>query len=84
MMEVHFIAQSGFIIEYMNQRIAIDLWANNPINPVSLDKVPKIDHVFVTHDHGDHDLNLQWKLQKGIMQLSTPAMKLPTVLLKTV
>lgn len=55
-MKVHFIAQSAFIIEYMNQRIAIDLWADNPVNPISLDKVPKIDHIFVTHDHGDHDV----------------------------
>ena len=47
-MKVHFIAQSGFIIEYVNQRIAIDVWAKNPVNPVSLDIIPKIDHVFVT------------------------------------
>lgn len=64
MMKVHFIAQSGFIVEYMNQRIAIDVWANNPVNSVSLDKVPKIDHVFVTHDHGDHDLKFGMEIAK--------------------
>jgi L-ascorbate metabolism protein UlaG (beta-lactamase superfamily) len=63
-MKVHFVAQSGFIIEYISQKISIDLWANNPINPISLDKVPKIDHVFVTHDHGDHDLNFGMEIAK--------------------
>lgn len=63
-MKVHFIAQSGFIIEYMNQRIAIDIWAKNPVNPVSLDQVPKIDHVFVTHDHGDHDIKFGMEIAK--------------------
>lgn len=63
-MKVHFVAQSGFIIEYMDQRIAIDLWSDNPVNPVSLDKVPKIDHVFVSHDHGDHDVKFGIEIAK--------------------
>lgn len=63
-MKVHFIAQSGFIIEYLDQRIAIDLWANNPVNPITLDDVPKIDHVFVTHDHGDHDMKFGMEIAK--------------------
>ncbi len=63
-MKVHFIAQSGFIIEYLNQRIAIDLWAKNPVNPISLHQVPKINHVFVTHDHGDHDVPFAIEIAK--------------------
>lgn len=43
-MIIHFIAQSGFIIENDNKRICIDLWAENPVNPIALEKVPKIDH----------------------------------------
>lgn len=35
-----------------------------PVNSVSLDKVPKIDHVFVTHDHGDHDLKFGMEIAK--------------------
>lgn len=63
-MKVQFIAQLGFVIEYMNQRIAIDVWANNPVNPISLDDIPKIDHVFVTHDHGDHDVKFGMEIAK--------------------
>jgi L-ascorbate metabolism protein UlaG (beta-lactamase superfamily) len=55
-MKITFIAQSGFIIEEANQIICIDLWADNPLHPISLDQIPKVNHVFVTHDHQDHDL----------------------------
>jgi L-ascorbate metabolism protein UlaG (beta-lactamase superfamily) len=48
----------------MNQVIAIDVWANNPVNPISLDKLPKINHVFVTHDHGDHDMKFGMEIAK--------------------
>lgn len=63
-MTVHYIAHSGFIIEYMHQRIAIDVWANDPINPVSLQDVPAINHVFVTHDHGDHHMKFGMEIAK--------------------
>jgi len=55
-MKIQFIAQSGFIIEEANQNICIDLWLSNPLSPITIDKVPKMDHVFITHDHKDHDL----------------------------
>jgi L-ascorbate metabolism protein UlaG (beta-lactamase superfamily) len=63
-MKVQFIAQSGFVIEYNNQRLVIDLWANNPVNPITLNDLPKIDHVFVTHDHGDHDMKFGFEIAK--------------------
>jgi L-ascorbate metabolism protein UlaG (beta-lactamase superfamily) len=63
-MKIHYIAQSGFIIEHRQQRIAIDVWANNPVNPITLEDVPHIDHVFVTHDHGDHDVNFAIAIAK--------------------
>jgi L-ascorbate metabolism protein UlaG (beta-lactamase superfamily) len=55
-MKIQFIAQSGFIIEENDQRICIDLWAKNPVNPITLDEVLKVNHVFITHDHDDHDM----------------------------
>lgn len=63
-MKVLYIAHSGFLIEYNNQRLVIDLWANNPVNPITLNDLPKIDHVFVTHDHGDHDMKFGIEIAK--------------------
>ena len=56
-MQIKFIAQSGFIIELSNgKRLGIDIWLKNPLHPMAMDDVPKMDYVFVTHDHGDHDM----------------------------
>jgi L-ascorbate metabolism protein UlaG (beta-lactamase superfamily) len=56
-MQIKFIAQSGFIIDIDNsKRICIDLWLQNPVHPIKLADVPKMDYVFITHDHGDHDM----------------------------
>jgi L-ascorbate metabolism protein UlaG (beta-lactamase superfamily) len=53
-MNIHYIAQSGFIITHQNTTIAIDLWINNPVAPIAFADVPKVDHCFLTHDHDDH------------------------------
>lgn len=56
-MQIQFVAQSGFIINLSNgENICIDLWLDNPINPLTLDQIPQMDYVFITHDHADHDL----------------------------
>lgn len=63
-MKIHFIAQSGFIVEQDDQRICIDIWSQNPVNPINLENIPKIDHVLITHDHKDHDLNFGIEIAK--------------------
>ena len=64
-MQIKFIAQSGFIIKTEDSKIiTIDLWPDNPINPVDFDDIPKTDYVFCTHDHTDHGLPAAIKLAK--------------------
>lgn len=55
-MNIQFIAQSWFIIESNNKRIAIDLWTSNPVYPLQHEEVPHIDYFFLTHDHSDHGM----------------------------
>lgn len=56
-MEFKFVAQSGFIIQSKDHGIiTIDLWLQNPLNPLTIDNVPKTNFVCCTHDHQDHDL----------------------------
>lgn len=55
-MKITFIAQSGFIIETSSSCFSIDLWLDNPLHAIELQYVPKLDYVFVTHDHFDHGL----------------------------
>lgn len=64
-MKITFIAQSGFIIELNNgKRIGVDLWLQNPLHPITMNDVPKLDYVFNTHDHGDHDMKSCIELAK--------------------
>lgn len=63
-MNIHFIAQSGFIIETKEGLIIIDLWLDNPLHKLELKDVPKTDYVFITHDHADHDLPTGIELAK--------------------
>lgn len=45
---------AAFLVETAQKKILIDPWITNPLSPVSLDKIPELDYVVVTHDHGDH------------------------------
>lgn len=53
-MKIHYIAQSGFIMSHAGTTIAIDVWLDNPLAPLSLSDIPKLNHCFLTHDHADH------------------------------
>ncbi len=55
-MKITYIAHSGFLVEDSETVLAIDVWAKNPLHPVDSQAIPRLDHVFVTHDHPDHDL----------------------------
>lgn len=63
-MKINFIAQSGFIIEHDSQTIAIDIWPDNPVNPIAIDTIPKVNHVFITHDHVDHGMEFCFEIAK--------------------
>lgn len=63
-MKLTFVGQSGFIFETSVESFSIDLWLNNSLNPISIDDIPKLDTIFVTHDHADHGLNDAIKLTK--------------------
>lgn len=64
-MKIEFIAQSGFIITLDNGKVlTIDAWLSNPVNPKTINDIPKTDYVFITHDHGDHDLKTGIELAK--------------------
>jgi len=55
-MKITYIAQASFIIENEDEMFCIDLWLNNPVYNLEMTDVPKMDYVFVTHDHRDHDM----------------------------
>jgi len=61
-MNIKFNSQSGFIIETTYKRFCIDLWLNNPVLSLNLEQIPKMDYVFVTHDHSDHDVDSAIKI----------------------
>jgi len=57
-MKIQFIAQSGFIITTdQGDVLIIDPWLDNPKFPVTTEDIPKVDFVFITHDHKDHGLD---------------------------
>lgn len=57
-MKINYIAQSGFIIETNDGlRLAIDPWISNSLNSIEISQVPKVNYIFVTHDHPDHGLS---------------------------
>ncbi len=54
MTRVRWLGHACFLIE-AERRIIIDPWiSGNPKCPVKLEELPRIDHILVTHDHGDH------------------------------
>jgi L-ascorbate metabolism protein UlaG (beta-lactamase superfamily) len=63
-MNITFIAQSGFIFDFDDIRISIDLWLDNPVNKIKIEDVAKIDYVFVSHDHSDHGLKPSMEIAK--------------------
>lgn len=53
--QIQFISQSFFIITLdSGSRLVIDPWLDNPQYPIELNKLPKVDYIFCTHDHVDH------------------------------
>lgn len=63
-MKIHYIGQSGIIIEYKDLVIGIDLWLDNPLNPIKIKDIPQCHYLFWTHDHFDHGKDDMIKLAK--------------------
>lgn len=57
---IRWLSHAGFLITSARGKVlAIDPWiAGNPLCPVKLEDLPKIDAVLVTHDHFDHSSNV--------------------------
>ncbi len=54
-MKMQYLGHSVVLIETMGKRIIIDPFiSDNPQCPISLEELPKIDYIAVTHGHGDH------------------------------
>ncbi|MCD6508777.1 MAG: metal-dependent hydrolase [Thermoprotei archaeon] len=54
MPKITWLGHACFLIED-EIRIIIDPWIRgNPQCPIGLEEVPKLEHILVTHDHGDH------------------------------
>ncbi len=54
-MEIQYLGHSVVLMKIEGKRIIIDPFiSGNPQAPFSLEKLPKVDYVIVTHGHGDH------------------------------
>ncbi len=54
-MKVQYLGHSVLMVETQGTRLILDPFIEgNPQCPVSVDELPKVDYVLVTHGHGDH------------------------------
>jgi L-ascorbate metabolism protein UlaG (beta-lactamase superfamily) len=54
-MKLKWLGHATFIVEYEGLRLIIDPFIrDNPVCPVGLEDVPRVDLVLVTHSHADH------------------------------
>ena len=64
-MEIKFFGQSGVKIVTQHISIVVDIWSKHPTNPQTVESVGKLDYVFLTHDHADHDMPFSFELAKA-------------------
>ncbi len=54
-MRIKFLGHASFLLEIGDHRVIIDPFiSGNPQSPISVDDLPKVDYILVTHGHGDH------------------------------
>ncbi len=51
---LRWLGHAAFEIGMYGKTILIDPWITNPKSPITLDELPKVDFILITHDHGDH------------------------------
>ncbi len=54
MVKITWLGHASFLVEGSSVKLAIDPWVSNPKGVMSVDKLPELDYIVVTHDHGDH------------------------------
>lgn len=52
--KVRWLGHAAFQLTFKGKRLLIDPWISNPLSPLKLESLEKIDYVVVTHDHFDH------------------------------
>ena len=57
---IKWLSHAGFSIETSKGKIIlIDPWiTGNPLCPITIDDIDKVDILLVTHDHFDHSVNV--------------------------
>lgn len=51
---IKYLGHSAFEMEISRKKILIDPWIDNPLSPIKIDQIEKVNYIIVTHDHGDH------------------------------
>ena len=55
MIKIRWLGHAAFVIKIKGKTIVVDPWiSGNPACPIKPNELEKVDHVVVTHDHGDH------------------------------
>ena len=52
--KVKWLGHAAFQLTFKGKRLLIDPWISNPLSPLKLENLEKVDYVIVTHDHLDH------------------------------
>ncbi|RLF15992.1 MAG: metal-dependent hydrolase [Thermoprotei archaeon] len=55
MVRIRWLGHATFLIRFGEKKIIVDPWiTGNPVCPIKLEELERVDHVVVTHSHGDH------------------------------
>ncbi|MEM4653678.1 MAG: metal-dependent hydrolase [Candidatus Nezhaarchaeales archaeon] len=51
---IKWLGHAAFMLTFKGKRVLIDPWISNPLSPVSVEELERVDYIIVTHDHFDH------------------------------
>jgi len=55
MVKIRWLGHAAFVIKMKGKTIIVDPWiSGHPVCPIRPNELERVDHVVVTHDHGDH------------------------------
>ena len=52
--KVTWLGHAAFRLSFKGKELLIDPWISNPLSPLKLEDLEKVDYIVVTHDHFDH------------------------------